>query len=67
MRVLYICDRQACEKCHYPTCRHTTDVRHAANFKPSGDSANTYYMEKESNRLLKGQLKKKKLKIEGDI
>lgn len=48
MRVLYICDRQACEKCHYPTCRHTTDVRHTANFKPSGDGANAYYMEKES-------------------
>lgn len=30
-KVFYLCDRRACEKCS-PECRHTTDIRHAANF-----------------------------------
>lgn len=31
-RVLYLCDRRACQKCS-PGCRLTPDVRHAANFE----------------------------------
>jgi hypothetical protein len=30
--ILYICDRRRCEKCSYPDCQFTTDIRHAANF-----------------------------------
>lgn len=31
--VLYLCDRRACsDKCSYPVCSHTTDIRHAKNF-----------------------------------
>lgn len=30
-KVFYLCDRRACGKCN-PNCRHTTDMRHAANF-----------------------------------
>lgn len=28
----YICDRRACKTCS-PECMHTTDIRHAENFK----------------------------------
>ena len=33
--VAYICDGEACEKCHSNAeeCRHCTDVRHAKNFE----------------------------------
>ena len=31
--VAYLCDRQKCEACSYPTCQHTTDIDHAVNFK----------------------------------
>lgn len=30
--ILYLCDRQACKKCSFPRCCHTTDIRHATNF-----------------------------------
>lgn len=30
--VLYICDQKQCKNCSYPTCKHTEDVNHAANF-----------------------------------
>lgn len=32
MKIFYLCDRRACEHCS-PECKHTTDVRHAANFE----------------------------------
>lgn len=28
----FICDRRACDTCNYPTCTHTTDIKHAKNF-----------------------------------
>ena len=29
---LYVCDRKRCgDRCHYPDCRHTTDISHAIN------------------------------------
>lgn len=32
MRKLYVCDRKRCgDRCHYPDCRHTTDISHALN------------------------------------
>ena len=31
--ILYLCNRQACPNCSYPTCEYTTDVRHAKNFE----------------------------------
>ena len=24
--ILFLCDRKACEKCSYPTCRHTPEL-----------------------------------------
>lgn len=33
MKVLYLCDRRACENCSYPRCKHTSDVTHALNFE----------------------------------
>lgn len=30
--ILYICDRKACKRCN-PECHHTTDIKHAYNFK----------------------------------
>lgn len=43
-KALYICDRKQCENCSFPVCRHTTDIKHAANFDKdsSGD-----YIEKD--------------------
>lgn len=30
--VLYLCDRKRCgDRCHYPDCRHTTDISHAVH------------------------------------
>ena len=33
--VRYICDRRKCVNC-YPKCKHTDDIRHAANFEIIG-------------------------------
>ena len=33
--VLYLCDCKRCgDRCHYPDCRHTTDISHAVNAQP---------------------------------
>ena len=42
-KVVYLCDRQACENCSYPVCQHTLDISHAANFEEIGEGE---YMEK---------------------
>lgn len=39
--ILFLCDRKACEKCSYPTCRHTTELEHARNFAPVGFTKRT--------------------------
>jgi hypothetical protein len=31
MKVLYLCDRRACDECH-TECDHTDDIRHARNY-----------------------------------
>lgn len=31
--ICYICDKQQCTNCTYPECRHTTDPKHALNYK----------------------------------
>ena len=38
MKIFYLCDRRACEKCR-SECKHTGDIRHAVNFEltPGGD------------------------------
>lgn len=33
-KIFYICDKKKCEVC-YPECKHTSDITHAANFKPA--------------------------------
>ena len=37
MKIFYLCDRRACEKCS-GECKHTEDVRHAVNFEMQGDA-----------------------------
>ena len=37
-KVFYLCDRRACERCS-PNCKHTTDIRHAANFRVKTDGS----------------------------
>lgn len=39
--ILFLCDRKACEKCSYPTCRHTPELEHARNFAPAGFAKRT--------------------------
>lgn len=43
--VAYLCDRQACETCSYPDCKHTTDIDHAVNFV-CVDKKNAKWMER---------------------
>lgn len=43
MKIFYLCDRRACEKCNAhcggeAQCKHTTDIRHARNFELKGES-----------------------------
>ena len=47
--ILFLCDRKACEKCSYPTCRHTPELEHAKNFAPAGFTKRTdgVYVEQE--------------------
>lgn len=33
MTIFYLCDRQRCDKCSWPMCRHTKDIKYARNFK----------------------------------
>ena len=35
--VLYVFDQKACSYCSYPLCNHTTDIRHAVNFRRDCD------------------------------
>ena len=37
MTTFYLCDRRACEVCT-PDCTHTSDIRHANNFRIVADS-----------------------------
>ena len=52
VEVIYLCDRRACkDKCSYPICKHTPDIRHAKNFRLFGQSSKnpnrTVYFEDE--------------------
>ena len=52
---LYVCDRKRCgDRCHYPDCRHTTDISHAINaptfpngFEKVEHNGNVYFVERE--------------------
>ena len=40
IKIAYLCDRKACDECSImlnPACDHTTDIRHAVNFKKLDD------------------------------
>jgi hypothetical protein len=37
MKILYLCDRRACEKCENPECHHTEDISHATSFEKNGN------------------------------
>lgn len=50
-KLLFLCDRKACEKCCYPQCKHTKDLEHARNFAPASFSKVTdgVWVEQEWN------------------
>lgn len=41
VQVMYLCDRKQCPNCTYPTCKHTSDITHAKNFKRCDDYEGT--------------------------
>ena len=45
--IVFLCDRRACEKCSFPQCKHTFNIKHAKNFECS---PNEIYIEKEHNK-----------------
>lgn len=52
IEIAFLCDQRACEeRCSYPDCKHTTDIRHAKNFRLFGpsvkDNNKTVYFEDE--------------------
>lgn len=47
-RVLYLCDRRACQICNKDICSYTSDIRHAVNFEKFADGD---YREKERTSL----------------
>lgn len=34
-KIFYLCNRERCDKCSYPVCKHTDDIRYAVNFEKS--------------------------------
>ena len=48
-KVLFLCDKQICGGDCGP-CRHTTDIRHAKNFKHVVFGGKSFYAEKEAQR-----------------
>lgn len=55
---IYLCDRKQCgDRCHYPECRHTTDISHAVNaptfsngFERIEHGSNTYFVERDDQK-----------------
>jgi hypothetical protein len=45
VNVIYLCDRKKCEKCSFPLCKHTTDIKHAIRFKQSEFDESVYIEE----------------------
>lgn len=45
--VAYLCDRRKCKTCNRPSCLHTTDISHAANFQNLGGK----YIEQELQQV----------------
>ena len=59
--ILFLCDRKACEKCIYPTCRHTPELEHARNFAPAGFTKRTdgVWVEQEGVMIDQDKLEKR--------
>lgn len=59
--ILFLCDRKACEKCSYPTCRHTPELEHARNFAPAGFTKRTdgVWVEQEGVTIDQDKLEKR--------
>ena len=59
--ILFLCDRKACEKCIYPTCRHTPELEHARNFAPAGFTKRTdgVWVEQEDVTIDQDKLEKR--------
>lgn len=48
MKILYLCDQERCENCHPDYCKHTTDIKHAKNFKEGSEGI---YIEQETEKI----------------
>lgn len=66
MAVLYICNRQKCRNCH-SECRHTTDVRYAADFEKADfvKSNEDVYIQREPGHAKYGKWVPKMIQIAG--
>lgn len=67
-RYAYLCDREACSECSYPTCQHTTDQSHKLfknvdeflEMRLVGTLNNVdYYMEDYKQSFSKGEVNNK--------
>ena len=47
-RIWYLCDRQACKNGCNPDCEHTSDIRHAKNFKDLINNGTYWEVEHET-------------------
>lgn len=36
-KIVFLCDKHACDKCSNSECEHTENIRHAKNFESFGD------------------------------
>lgn len=47
-KVIYVCDRKACNgTCPNPDCYHTLDIKHAVNFETKIVGNTMYFVEME--------------------
>ena len=47
-QIWYLCDRQACKNGCNPDCEHTSDIRHAKNFKDLINNGTYWEVEHET-------------------
>lgn len=51
VKVLYLCDKKACNgSCPNDDCHHTYDVKHAVNFETQIVADRTYFVERETDK-----------------
>ena len=72
---LYVCNRKRCgDRCHYPDCRHTTDISHALNaptfpngFEKVEHNGNVYFVEREHSTMTINEYQALALRTESRI